>query len=203
MTEIAVEYILDILTKKAMLPTAFIEESFDWIHQWLLEPNPKIAIRLFDSNRSLDNKRGIIETQLDTLENNVLFQRALATKLLLFVQYKVKNTGNTLGESNNEKNIAKNSAVQAGRDARFGDDVVNGNQTVNHYHGLDKTKLDEQFVSREEMDERDRVASEWLKTMNQILKSANETADKKNQEIDSFWSKLKEKHQYEKKTWDF
>ena len=141
--ETATAYILGIITENEEVkkfPKDFVSASMKWIRSWFLEDDPKAATKLNDVSKSDDYKKAVIETKLEDLEGNEVFQKELAEKLQAYYQHKItrKNVvedadieadgsvwiGDNAGSAENgfdEKNIVKGGSVKAGKDFRLGD----------------------------------------------------------------------------------
>ena len=141
--ETATAYILGIITENEEVkkfPKDFVSASMRWISSWFLEDDPKTAAKLDDTTRSEESKKTLIESKLENLEGNTVFQQELAEKLKVYAQHKVgiKNVienadieadGNVwIGDKDNvsedgfdEKNVVKGGKIKAGKDFRLGD----------------------------------------------------------------------------------
>jgi hypothetical protein len=174
--ETATTYILDLLTENEELkkfPKEFVNESVKWVKSWFLKPeDPKTNAKLEDPNKSMEVKKDIIQDKLDDLKDNPQFIKELTERLAAFEQHKTRlknvvvdadidikgsvhigDKGSPLGDNYDEKNIIKGGTIKAGGDFRLGDDVVQGNQIINNYHGYDESKLEEKFLIRKAFEE--------------------------------------------------
>ncbi|MDH4462366.1 MAG: hypothetical protein QE277_13150 [Flectobacillus sp.] len=142
--ETATAYILGIITENEEVkkfPTDFVSASMKWIRSWFLEDDPKTAAKLADVSRSEESKKTLIESKLEELEGNEVFQKELAEKLQAYTQHKitrkniVENTDietdgsiwigdkeNTSSDNDyDEKNMVISGKIKAGKDFRLGD----------------------------------------------------------------------------------
>jgi hypothetical protein len=141
--ETATAYILGIITENEEVkkfPKDFVSASMKWIGSWFLKDDPKAAAKLNDVSKSDDYKKAVIESKLENLEGNEVFQKELAEKLQAYSKHKItrKNMvedadievdggvwiGDKESGSDNvfdEKNIVKGGSVKAGKDFRLGD----------------------------------------------------------------------------------
>ena len=154
--EKATAYILGILTEDETVknfPKEFVSEAAKWIRSWFLKDDPKTEARIMDTQRTPENKKGVIEAKLEDALENPTFKAALEQQLNAFEQQKsrLKNVvnkadidvignvhigdkGSSSGDNYDEKNIIKGGTIKAGGDFRLGDDVVSGNQNVQIVH---------------------------------------------------------------------
>ena len=141
--ETATAYILGIITENEEVkkfPNDFVSASMRWIRSWFLEDDPNMAAKMADAARSEESKRTLIESKLEDLEGNAVFQQELAEKLQAYSQHKarIKNVvenaeieveGNVwIGDKDDafesafdEKNVVKGGKIKAGKDFRLGD----------------------------------------------------------------------------------
>ncbi len=135
-------------------PKDFVTESTKWIRSWFLIDDPKIEAKINDPTRTAESKKTVIEGKLEDLLENPVFKQELAARLQAADAHReraknvldkseidvkgsvyIGDKGNPTDGQYDQKNIVKNSTIKAGGDFRLGDDVVVGNQTINHYYG--------------------------------------------------------------------
>ena len=150
--EKATAYILNILTEDETVknfPKEFVAESAKWIRSWFLKDDPKTEAKIMDTQRTPENKKGVIEAKLEDALENPAFKTALEQQLADFEKHKnrLKNVvdkadidvkgnvhigdkGASSDDNYDEKNVIKGSTIKAGGDFRLGDDIVSGNIDV-------------------------------------------------------------------------
>ena len=143
---VATAYILNIITENEEVkkfPKEFVSASMRWISSWFLEDDPKIVAKLNDATRSEESKKTLIESKLEDLEGNAVFQQELAEKLQAYTQHKARlknvienadieadgsvwigDKGNVSDGEFDEKNVIKGGKIKAGKDFRLGDDLI-------------------------------------------------------------------------------
>lgn len=156
----AASYILGIITEDETVknfPKEFISEAAKWIKSWFLKDDVKTEDKLKDPNRSVENKKGVIEGKLEDALEDPTFKAELEKRIAAFETQKnrlnnvvydanidvggnvhIGNKGAASNDGYDEKNVIKGGSIKAGGDFRLGDDVISGNENVqitNNYYG--------------------------------------------------------------------
>ncbi len=145
MLEKALDYIVGIVTQNEEVkkfPGDFVSASMQWIRSWFLIDDPVTAAKLADPARSEESKKTLIESKIETLNENPQFVEELRAQLAAFEQQRARlknvvtdadidvkgnvhigDKGSASGDHYDEKNIVKGGTIKTGGDFRLGDDI--------------------------------------------------------------------------------